>query len=172
MPSSVTNSQRQIGSHCQHIRLTALLQHPSQRGIRAIQRIRQHPRAGCASIKRIGDEIACNLGFGRKCDPLGHGGLPDSAACPGSMLRQIQSPVDQRLAEGAGIGEEDANLAVFDPPGRAGVLSRYADGVGALFKEAGFIDHQHAGWIAQRGDDLLTHLVAQGISVPDVTTEQ
>jgi hypothetical protein len=37
----------------------------------------------------------------------------------GPDLRQIEPPVDQRLAEAAGIGQQ-AQLAVLDPSGRAG----------------------------------------------------
>jgi len=61
----------------------------------------------------------------------------------------VLPPVDQRLTERARIAEKDANLAVLDPPGRAGILPRDPDRVSAFLQEASLIDHQHAARITQ-----------------------
>src|SRR5215218_872561 len=62
----------------------------------------------------------------------------------GPGFRQVQLPVDQSLPEAAGIGQKHADLTVFDPPRRAGILPRDPDRVLALLQEPGLVDHQHA----------------------------
>src|SRR3954451_5301630 len=72
----------------------------------------------------------------------------------GPDVRQVQTPVDQRLPVAAGIGQKHADLTVFDPPSRAGILARDPDRVLAFLQKPGLVDHQHAIPIAKRLDHV------------------
>jgi hypothetical protein len=56
--------------------------------------------------------------------------------------------------------------------GRNGILPRDADRVHALLQEAGLVDHQHAAGVAQRGQRLRSHQMAQLLRVLAATSEQ
>ncbi len=56
----------------------------------------------------------------------------------------------------SGIAEKDADLAVLDAPGRAGVLALHTDRMGALLHKAGLVQHQHAIGITEVLDDIGT----------------
>jgi hypothetical protein len=57
----------------------------------------------------------------------------------GPRFRQVKPPIDQRLAETAGIGGKHANLTVFDPAGGSRILPRNPHRMLALLEEAGVI---------------------------------
>ena len=66
----------------------------------------------------------------------------------------------------AGVGEEDADLGVLDPPRRAGVLPRDAGRLGALLEEPGLVDHQDRVGVAQVLDHVGPQVVADRVGVP------
>ena len=66
----------------------------------------------------------------------------------------------------AGIAEKHPDLAILDPPGRAGILALHADRLGALLEKAGFIEHQHRPVIAQMLDRVAPEIIADPIGVP------
>ncbi|CAL9597601.1 hypothetical protein SUDANB6_05386 [Streptomyces sp. enrichment culture] len=68
----------------------------------------------------------------------------------------VQFPVHRRTASGACTDETDANPGVPDPPGRAGVLTPDADGVGPLPRIAGLVHGRRRG----------------GVGVPDGPAQQ
>jgi hypothetical protein len=94
----------------------------------------------------------------------------------GPFLGQVQLPVHQRPALGAGVGQKDADLAVLDPTGRARVLALHPGGLAALL----VADHGHRrghqpglrpGQPGQLADDLRGQwAIENGLhSVRDVT---
>ena len=76
------------------------------------------------------------------------------------------------MAEAARIAQEHADLAVLDPPGRAGILPRDTDRVRALLQEAGFIDNQHAIGITKRFDGVRPNQISQTVRLPLAPPEQ
>jgi len=66
----------------------------------------------------------------------------------------------------AGITEKDADLAVLDAPGSAGVLALDADGMLAFLDEASLVKRHHRVHIAQVLDDIDTQIVAHRIGIP------
>ena len=81
-------------------------------------------------------------------------------------LGQVQLPVDERPPLGAGVGEKDAELAVVDLAGGARVLALHPHRGGALLEEAGLVDHQHPGRVAQVLDHIGAQVVADQVRVP------
>jgi hypothetical protein len=65
-----------------------------------------------------------------------------------------------------GVGQEDADLGVLDPPGGAGVLPRHSGGVDALLEEAGLVQDQHGVGFAEGLDDVGPEVVADRVGVP------
>jgi hypothetical protein len=55
------------------------------------------------------------------------------------MASAPELPVDERPPPKAGIDQEDAELAVIDPAGRAGVLALDPHRGGALLEEPGLV---------------------------------
>ena len=66
----------------------------------------------------------------------------------------------------AGVGQEDADLGVLDPPGGAGVLARDPGGVGPLLEEAGLVEDQDGVGVAEGLDDVGPQVVADLVGVP------
>jgi hypothetical protein len=60
----------------------------------------------------------------------------------GPAAGQVQLPVDERSCPGAGVGEEDAQLAVVDLAGGARVLALHPHRGGPLLEEPRLVDHQ------------------------------
>lgn len=50
----------------------------------------------------------------------------------GPDLGQVEGPVHQGVALAGGVSQVDRDLAVLDPPGRAGVLTLHPDRGGAV----------------------------------------
>ena len=65
-----------------------------------------------------------------------------------------------------GIGQEDPDLGVLDPPGGAGVLAGDAGGMGPLLEEAGLVEDQHGVGVAEGLDDVGPEVVADRVGVP------
>jgi hypothetical protein len=97
--------------------------------------------------------------------------LSSWAQASGRCFGQVQTAVDQSLPVAAGIGQEHADLAVFDPPRRARILAPDPDRVLALLDEPGLVDHQHAVPIPEGLDHVSADTIAQGISIPEAAPE-
>jgi hypothetical protein len=95
--------------------------------------------------------------------------LPVSSHQP--VLRQVEFAVDQRVPLAAGIRQEDADLGVLDPAGRAAVLPRHPDRVPALLQEPGLVDDQHAVRGPEVLDDVVAAQVAGRVLVPQHVAE-
>src|SRR4051812_49699821 len=65
-----------------------------------------------------------------------------------------------------GIGQENTDLAVLDPPRRPGILARPAGRPGSLLQEPGLVDDQHAVWRPQVLDHITATQVARLVLVP------
>ena len=86
------------------------------------------------------------------------------------------------MAQGGDVGEEDADLAVFDAPAHATILWLDACGVSAAFGKAAFIEHQdrierigcsRGGRRRQQGlDEGAAQGIAHGGFVPHRAGEQ
>src|SRR5512144_3444859 len=74
----------------------------------------------------------------------------------------IEPTVDERVTLGAGVAQEDTDLAVLDAPGRARVLALHADRMCALLHKTGLVQHEHGLRIAP----MLDHVGAQGVAHP------
>src|SRR4029453_9800700 len=146
-----------------NIGLAARFEHPPQPGVGAIQRVGQHPRAGRSGVQGGSDQVASGLRLGGERDRFRHLHAATPCRIAGPDLGEIKLPVNQRLAERARIGEEDANLTVLDPSGRARILPGDADRVRALFQETGLVHDQHAAWIAQACDHLAAYYIPESI---------
>jgi hypothetical protein len=65
-----------------------------------------------------------------------------------------------------GRGEEDADLRVVDPPGRARVLPGDGRRLGPLLEEPGLVEDQDGVGIADRLDDVGSQVVADRVAIP------
>jgi hypothetical protein len=70
------------------------------------------------------------------------------------------------MAFGAGIRQEDAQLAVLDTPSRAAILPLHPHRLGAFFDKAGFIDHQHSLGIPELLAHIATQDIPQAVALP------
>ena len=59
-------------------------------------------------------------------------------------LWQIEAAVDQGVAFGTCVAQENADLTVLNPSGRPAVLSRNPDGMLALLQKSGLVQNQDA----------------------------
>ena len=103
---------------------------------------------------------------------LRHPGLmpPNPVLCP--HLGQIQFPVQQRPAIGAGVGQKYPDLAVLNPPHRAAVLPLHPGRLVAFLEEAGLINHQHSVSVGQVFHNVVPEVVANQVGVPTVAGQQ
>src|SRR5262245_42165663 len=76
------------------------------------------------------------------------------------------------MSLGTGIPQEDTDLTVLHPTGRATVLAGDAAGFGALLEKAGFVYDQHGVWIAQMLDHVGAQVIAHPVRVPDRPIQQ
>lgn len=105
-----------IGPHRQHIRLAALFQHAPPARIRAISGVGEHIGAGRPRIERGGNQLARDLGLGGEADLFRHMRFAPPRVVFRPALGQIKATVDQCLAKAVGVGQEHADLRIFDPP--------------------------------------------------------
>ena len=105
-----------------------------------------------------------------RCQPvqerIGHAGLGSARPVRGPTLRKIPSAVDERPAVAAGIGQEDPDLTVLNPPGGPAILPLHAGGLAPLLDEAGFVQDQHAAGIAQALGHIAPQIVADDVRIP------
>jgi hypothetical protein len=71
-----------------------------------------------------------------------------------------------------GVGEEDRDLAVFDPPGGSGVLALHSDRACTLLQVAGLVHHQHCLGRSQVLRHVVAQVIADGVGVPDCPRQQ
>ena len=72
-----------------------------------------------------------------------------------------------------GVGEEDADLAVLDPPGRPRVLALATPArLHSLLQEAGLINDQHRLRVAEVFDDVRPQVIAHLVGAPLGAPEQ
>ena len=86
-------------------------------------------------------------------------------------LGQIQRPVDEGMTVAGHVDREDADLAVGDLAGRAGVLPRHAAGRLALLEKAGLVENQHGILLGQTLDCVIAHKIAECIRLPAAATQ-
>ncbi len=65
-----------------------------------------------------------------------------------------------------GVGQEDADLGVLDPPGGAGVLAGDARGVVTLLEESGLVEDEDGFGVPERVDDVVPEVVADLVGRP------
>jgi hypothetical protein len=71
-----------------------------------------------------------------------------------------------------GIRQVDGDLGVVDLAGGAGVLALYPDRAGALLEVPGLVDHQHRTLLTEVLDQVVAHVVADPVVVPDRPGQQ
>jgi hypothetical protein len=143
-----------------------VLQPGAQAGVAAIDLIGGHPPSRHLGVQGTLEHGLGQLRLGLEVDLLGDVRLGAAIDVAGPFLGQVQLPVHQRPALVAGVGQEDPDLAVLDPPGRARVLALHPGRLGALLEEPGLIHHQHPGRVAEPLHDIAAHVVAQRVRVP------
>ena len=103
---------------------------------------------------------------------LRHPGLPPPLPVLGPYLGQVQFPVQQRPAPGAGIGQENANLTVLDPSRRAAVLTLHPNGLAALLEKPGLVYHQNPTGVAQMLHNIVPEVIPDQVRIPPVVVQQ
>ena len=166
------SAHRLVRADRQRIGLAARLQHLTQAGIDAIERVRQNPSAGDARIERRGDEIARHLDLGGEADRFGHIGRRPALLVIRPAFRKVEPPVDQRLSEPARIGEKHPDLRVLNPAGRSRILPRRANRMLALLHKARLVDHQNPVRVAKRRKRIIAHPIAKRLRRPLASPKQ
>src|SRR4051794_32061510 len=149
-----------VAADGQHEGLLAPLQIHAQPAVRAVDFVAQHPGAGQAGIERAANHLPGQRRLGGESHLVGDGRLSPLLGGIAPCLGQVKLAVDQRVPLAARVGQEDADLGVLDPAGRAAVLPRHPDRVLALLQEAGLVNDQHA----VRGPEMLDDVVAAQVS--------
>src|SRR5258707_4729409 len=110
--------------------------------------------------------------LGGKALRLRDSGCTAGDAVLGPLCWQVQLAIDERRPLGAGIQEEDADLAVRAAASRATVLRRHAGGLLAFLEEARLIDHQDARFLSQVCQDVRAQLITRCFLIPIGLQEQ
>ena len=150
----------------QHVPHAAALQPLPERRAAAVDLIGGHPRRRHPGVQRALQHELGKLRLGPEPDLLGHPRSPAALRIVGPALGQVQLPVDHRPALSAGVGQEDAELAVVDLAGGARVLALDPDRGGALLEEPRLVGHQHRVRVAQVLDHVGAQVVADQLRVP------
>jgi hypothetical protein len=101
-----------------------------------------------------------------KSDLLGDTRLSTAHPILGPFLGQVECSINECLAFGARIEQEDTNLAVGCSPRRTAVLWGYPCGLLSLLEKACFIDDQHTLFACQVLDDVPAQFIAYGLLIP------
>ena len=72
----------------------------------------------------------------------------------------------------AGVGQEDSDLRVLDPPGGASVLTSDPCRMLAFLEEASLVEDQGRLGVVHRLDDISPQVVADLVGVPVGSAEQ
>ena len=120
----------------QRVGVSLLLEPEAQVGAVAVDRVGHHPADGQARRLCSLDHALGQFGLGLKADGLRDmSGLPTwRIAAP--LFWQIQFPVDEGMAQGRHVGEEDAHLTIFDPSRHPAILRLHARRVAAPLGKA------------------------------------
>ena len=113
-----------------------LLEEVAQVGAVSVDGISHHPADGQASsLCPLHHELG-QFGFGAKGDRLRDvSGLP-TRQIVAPVLGQIQLPINEGMAQGRHVGEEDAHLTIFDPSRHPAILRLHARRVAAPLGKA------------------------------------
>ena len=112
------------------------------------------------------------LRLGRKTPVLRNAGLPAALAIVRPCLGHIEFPIQQDLAQRAGIAQKHPNWAVLHFSDRAAILPGDTSRVTAFLEKPGFVEDQHAVGIPQRLPAIGAQLVADGVGVPIGAAQQ
>ncbi len=104
--------------------------------------VARHPGDGDARRERPRQHRPRERRLGLERRVLWHARLRAPRAIVGPPLGQVQLPVEEGAPARRGVGEEDPDPAVLDPPRRAAVLPLHADRLATLLEEAGLVDDQ------------------------------
>src|ERR1700733_1724488 len=107
----------------------------------------------------------CQLRLGRKANTTRHirGLQPGWILGPG--LGQIKRPIDKGVTMARDIGQEYADLAVRDLPGRPRVLPRHTARCFALLQKAGLINDKDRVFIGQMLNNTCTETEGSCLAV-------
>jgi hypothetical protein len=112
------------------------------------------------------------LGLGLKGNLRRHTCLLAPGHVGSPLLREIEFAVKEGAASRAGIGKEDADLAVLAFASGAGILALDADRLGPLLEEAGFINDQDGVFVTEMLDDIGLEVIADLFGVPVSSSEE
>ena len=108
----------------------------------------------------------------RKPHLVGNTRFPTAYPIDRPFLGQVQLAVHKAGSLAGGIQQQDADLTVLAPPGRAAVLPRHPRRLLAFLDEARFIEHQHPVGFSQVLDEVGAQIVAHGILIPVCICQQ
>lgn len=114
--------------------------------IRAMDRIGEHKGTG----EKAGNHLAGHGRSGGETHIFGHMRLCPPPGLAGPVSWQAEAPVDQRMTPATGIACKHPDLAVPDPPCRAGILPPDPDGRPALLEKSGLVGDKHLVRIGKR----------------------
>ena len=83
------------------------------------------------------------FGLGLKREVVGDVSSLSAWQSRAPVFRQIQLAVDEGVAGGGDVGEEDADLTVFHAVGESAILGSDASGVVTAFGKATFVNDKH-----------------------------
>jgi hypothetical protein len=112
------------------------------------------------------------LGLGLKGDLLRHTCLLAAGHVGGPLLREIELAIEEGATFGAGIGEEDADLAVLAFASGAGILAFDANRLGAFLEKSGFINDEDSIVITEVFNDIRLEVVADLFGIPVSSSEE
>jgi hypothetical protein len=164
--------QRLAALDRQHVRHVALLQPAEQPSVTAVDLVAGHPGDRDLGLQRPLQHALRQLRLGAEADRIWDGSRSAARPIAEPALGQVQLPIDQGMSVAAGIGQEHPDLAVLDPPGRAGVLPLDPSRVGALLEEPGLVHHQHRARVTQVLHDVAAEIIADLVGVPAGVVEQ
>ena len=116
--------------------------------------------AGTPAAKARASIWWANCGLVAKRRSSRNAGLPAALTIVRPFLGQIEFPIEQRMAQRAGIAQKHADLAVVHFPDRALYCRATPDRVAAFFGEPSFVEDQHAVGIAEMLPDISVQLVS------------
>ncbi len=137
-----------------------------------IHAVTDHPGEGHARSMSPLQHRQAQLRLGRERDRLGHARLSALVRVIGPLLGQVERTIEQGVAVAAGVAEEDADLAVLDPPRRARVLPLHPGRLRAFLEKPGLVQHEHRALVAQVRRHIGLQVIPDGISIPVCPAEE
>ncbi len=155
-----------VGPHAHDVAQPQPLQGRAEAVIRPVHRVGRHPLRRHPGGHRPRDHPPGQQDLGREPHRPRHAGLPPPAGVLGPLLGQVQRPVQQRPPARGCVTQEDADLAVLDAAGGAGILAGYTDRLAPLLQKPGLVHDQHAFGVPEALADVAEQLVADRVGVP------